>query len=248
MHHTSAAPPGTKAGITRNQARERGLGRPRSVRRPHHLAKHLHGLSQAPRPRVPADHGVPRHGVRARHSVEHLPRGAHVPGLGVHPDQRRGDEEVGREPCGRGGGPGAATELRVRGARAGRGGEVVRVAVGRAGAGGEHGAEEPRGLTREAQGEVSPEHGVVEERLGRRRGGGGHGGVEGPARGIGVAEADVAGDEEGREVAVGGEAGDDGERVGAAGVGGGVGGGGDGGGEGFLEGLARNGLSFVVAL
>nr|CAB3491884.1 unnamed protein product [Digitaria exilis] len=238
MHHTSTAPPRTKAGITRNQADERGLGRPRSVRRPHHPPKHLHGLSQAPRARVPADHGVPRHGVRARHSVEHLPRGVQVPGLGVHPDERRSDEEVGRDPGGRRGSPNAAAELRVRGARAGRGGEVVRVAVGRAGARREHGAEEPGGLAREAQGEVTPEHGVVKERLGRRRGDG-HGGVEGPARGIGVAEAGVAGDEEGREVAVGGEAGDDGERVGAAGVRGSVGGGGDGGGEGFLEGLGR---------
>lgn len=116
---------------------------------------------------------------------------------------------------------------------------MVRVAVGRAGAGREHGAEERRGLAREAQGEVATEHGVVEERLGRRRGGRGGGGgrgVEYPASGIGVAEAGVASDEEGREVAVGCEAGDDGERVGAAGVGG-VRGGGDRGGEGFLEGL-----------
>jgi hypothetical protein len=67
---------------------------------------------------------------------------------------------------------------------------------------------------REAQGEVSPERGIVEERLGRRRGGGRRDGeVKRPTRGIGVAEARVAGDEEGREVAVGGEAGDSGERV-----------------------------------
>jgi len=162
----------------------------------------------------------------------------------VHPDERGGHQEVGRpEPARRGGSLDAAAEFEVRGARAGRGGEVVRVAVGRAGgAGRQNGAEERGGLAREAQGEVAPEHGVVEEWLGRRRGGGGGGGrgggggVEDPARGIGVAEAGVAGDEEGREVAVGGEAGDNGERVGAAGVGG-VRGGGDGGGEGFLEGL-----------
>jgi hypothetical protein len=79
---------------------------------------------------------------------------------------------------------------------------------------GAHVAEQCSSLKREAQREVSPEHGVVEERLGRRRGGGRHDGeVERPARGIGVAEARVAGDEEGHEVAVGGEAGDSGERV-----------------------------------
>jgi hypothetical protein len=79
---------------------------------------------------------------------------------------------------------------------------------------GAHVTEQCSGLKREAQGEVSPEHGVVEERLGRRRGGGRHDSeVKRPARGIRVAKARVAGDEEGREVAVGGEVGDSGEQV-----------------------------------
>ena len=107
------------------------------------------------------------------------------------PDERSGHQEVGSsDPTGRGDlgrGPG--------GARADRGGEVVRVRVGRAGAGRKHGAEERGGLAREAQGEVATEHGVVEE---RRRVLGGGGSVDDPARGIGFAEA---GDEEGSEVA-----------------------------------------------
>jgi hypothetical protein len=78
---------------------------------------------------------------------------------------------------------------------------------------GAHVVEQCSALKREAQGEVSPEHGIVEERLGRRRGGCRDGEVEHPTRGIGVAEARVAGDEEGCEVAIGGEAGDSGERV-----------------------------------
>jgi cell wall-associated NlpC family hydrolase len=56
---------------------------------------------------------------------------------------------------------------------------------------------------------------------GRREGGGGE--VEDRARDIGVAEAGVASGEEGGEVAVGSEAGDDGERMREAEVASGVG-------------------------
>lgn len=106
------------------------------------------------------------------------------------------------------------------------------MAVGRA----RHLSEDTDRQAGEAKSEVPADHGVVKEGLRRRRDGerccpGPGNSVERPARGIGGAEAEVAGYEEGDDVAVAGETRHYGEGVGAAHVAGG----GDGSGEGLFE-------------
>jgi hypothetical protein len=241
MYHAMALPR-TEIRITRNQAQQCRLCRLSSIHRPH-LTKQSHSLTQEPNADISTDYHVPCHRVPPRHSVKQPACSADVTGLSMHPDQGRTDQEVRCQPSGRSiclDTPAELDLLRRGAAHTRCDGQVVRVAVGHATR--RHVAEQRGGLALEAQGEVPSEHGVVEKRLGRSRGRRGgergrrDGGVEHPARGIGVAEAGVAGDEEGREVAVPREAGDDGERVRATRVAAGVGGG-DGGGEGFLEDL-----------
>ncbi|KAB8115707.1 hypothetical protein EE612_056376 [Oryza sativa] len=168
---------------------------------------------------IASNHRIPRHSIPLWHSIEHLTSGAHIPSFSIHPDQRRRNEEVGREPFRSGLRPDTPADLELRRPRARRHGEVVRVAVGKARRR-RHLPEDPHRHPREATREVPAEHGIVEERLLRRRRR--RRGVEHLAGGAGVPEAEVAGDEEGRDVAVGGEPCYDGERVRPAVVGGGV--------------------------